>query len=104
MKLLMGFVCAWPFVIILMDACASLIGTKHRIKHIPGKLGRLLKFRHHAMQAGLHEDISSRVGSCKRDRKQSVGSCKRDRNKKNEELLAGRPRRAASDLWRVSRT
>jgi hypothetical protein len=61
MKLLMGFVCAWPFVIILMDACASLIGTKHRMKHIPGKLGRLLKFRHHAshaMQAGQNEDVN----------------------------------------------
>ena len=33
--------------------------------------------------------ISSRVGSCKRDRKQSVGSCKRDRNTKTFQTRDG---------------
>ena len=55
MKLLMGFVCAWPFVIILMDAFASLIGTKHRMKHIPGKVGGSLN---HLSIHGLNEDFN----------------------------------------------
>ena len=60
MKLLMGVVCAWSFVIILMTTCASLIGTKLRMKHTLGKLGRSLNVP--SVRRGLHEDIISVMG------------------------------------------
>jgi hypothetical protein len=60
MKHLMVCVCAWSFAIILANTCASLIGTKLRMKHTLGKLGRSLNVP--SIRRGLHEDIISVMG------------------------------------------
>ena len=53
-KYLVVCVCAWSFAITLSNPCASLTGTKNRMKRFPGKVGGSLN---HLSVHGLNEGV-----------------------------------------------